>query len=111
MAEIASYNVGISGRMAFHQNAVFLYGNQGGYKLYRSMTNGDSWEDITASAIVTFSDIYSFFSTGVSMAYTSAPYMYAVYVSDNLGSSWSPLSTDGEKVVPFFPPGLPPQPL
>ncbi len=85
--QVANFDVGATGKIVSHGNAVFLYGFQGSYKLYRSTDNGTTWSDISSSAVAQFSDIFSFNGT------LYACYLGTVYTSTTLGQSWTTLAT------------------
>lgn len=85
--KVSSLNVGTTGRVVAHSNAVLLYGSQSGPRLHRSTNNGDTWEEISAGLPGAVSDIFSFNG----MLY--AVYLSTVYTSTNLGETWTPLSS------------------
>src|SRR5690606_160673 len=85
--KVSDINVGIAGRMVTHNFTVFCYGDNGPTILLRSTDNGSTWNDIAENAPENFSHIYSFNGRLFTV------WIDQIYVSDDFGDSWSPLST------------------
>lgn len=85
--KVSSLNVGTTGKIVSHGQAILLYGSQSGPRLHRSTNNGDSWEEISGGLPGAASDIFSFNGT------LYAVYLSTVYTSTNLGETWTPLSS------------------
>ena len=83
----SDFNIGISAKLITHNGYVFASGDQGGYFLYRSSDNGDTWENISPNTPEEFFDIYSF--NGRLLATD----IRTIYVSEDNGDSWNTIGT------------------
>lgn len=84
--KVNDYNVGVTGKILSYNGSVYLHGDNGPYKIYKSADEGVTWTDITPSNIEDFSDIYNFNGK------LYGCWIESIFVSGD-GSSWSVLST------------------
>ncbi|KAF0150809.1 MAG: hypothetical protein FD143_2486 [Ignavibacteria bacterium] len=86
-------NVGNSGKMLAHNSAVFLYGNQSGFKLYRSTDGALNWVDIANKFPYDVYYMHVHQNEIFAVTSTLGGNSYHFYVSKDDGANWSQKST------------------
>ncbi len=85
-SRVSELEIGSTGKIAVHNESVFIYGKDNGYKLSRSDDNGQTWTDITGNAPDELGSIFSFKGKLYANVFT------AVLVSEDNGNSWTQIS-------------------
>lgn len=87
--KVSSNNIGISGRMLATNSSVYFYGKQGGFTLYRSSDNGNTWTDIAGKFPYDVYYMYYFNNEIFAVTTTLGASVYRFYVSQDEGATWS----------------------
>jgi hypothetical protein len=88
-ARVSTNNVGLSGKMLAHNSAIFLYGSHSGFKLYRSIDGGVTWNDIADKFPYDVYYMYVHQNEIFAITTTLGAGVYRFYTSTDDGASWS----------------------
>ncbi len=84
---VSELEIGSTGKIMVHNESVFIYGKDNGFKLSRSDDNGQTWTDISGNAPDELENIFSYKGKLFANSLTG------VGVSEDDGASWNVLSS------------------